>query len=31
MPAANRDWSDPFLQQAIEDLDAAWALHESPR
>jgi hypothetical protein len=30
MPAANRDWSDPFLQQAIEDLDAAWALHNGP-
>ncbi len=26
MPAAPRDWSDPFLEQAREDLKAAWAI-----
>ena len=27
MPATPRDWSDPFLEQAREDLRAAYALH----
>lgn len=26
MPAAPRDWADPFLEQAREDLKAAWAV-----
>jgi len=26
MPAVPRDWSDPFLEQAREDLRAAWAI-----
>jgi hypothetical protein len=28
MPATPRDWSDPFLEQAREDLKAAWTLHQ---
>ena len=27
MPAAARDWFDPFLEQAREDLKAAWSLN----
>lgn len=30
MPAVPRDWSGPFLEQAREDLLAAWALHDGP-
>lgn len=26
MPSAPRDWSDPFLEQAREDLKAAWRI-----
>ena len=26
MPLVPRDWADPFLEQAREDLKAAWAL-----
>ena len=26
MPATPRDWADPFLEQAREDLQAAWLL-----
>ena len=32
MPVTPRDWSDPFLEQAREDLRAAWSIpvNESP-
>ena len=26
MPAVPRDWADPFLEQAREDLKAAWQI-----
>lgn len=29
MPVANRDWSDPFLEQARADLRAAWNLSQA--
>lgn len=29
MAATHRDWADPFLEQAREDLRAAWAVHNS--
>ncbi|MEI6807594.1 MAG: hypothetical protein WCN95_02640 [bacterium] len=29
MPFAPRDWADPFLDQAREDLKAAWAVSQS--
>ena len=31
MPVPPRDWSDPFLEQAREDLIAAWLLATSER
>lgn len=30
MPAAPRDWADPYLDQAREDLRAAWSVHSEP-
>jgi hypothetical protein len=27
MPASPRDWADPFLEQAHEDLSAAWVVY----
>lgn len=29
MPATPRDWADPFLEQAREDLRAAWAVSDA--
>lgn len=30
MPITPRDWSDPFLEQAREDLKAAWSVADTP-
>ncbi len=30
MPVTPRDWSDPFLEQAREDLRAAWSVANAP-